>query len=253
MYNFRQIGYTSVRFIGSVRIFFQFSGHLFSSLMHVITGSQAVYWFAMAKTIFRSGVVLTVPIMVISGLMGLTLSFSLFTVLSKFHVQHDALPVTQDIIIRNLLPLLIGFILSIQSGLNLINARVKRLHRKPQDVMLEHIIPVMAGIILTGLLLYVYVFTAFLIGIYITYHYILHVSAQEYAWQVTGILSLVELGYSLFKNLLYCSIVALATGYYYYEIAIRNVSLRKAVSSIMTRSLLWIIILGTYLGMYSPD
>ncbi|QBR84477.1 ABC transporter permease [Legionella israelensis] len=251
MYNFQQIGSSSIRFLGSIRIFFWFLGHLVVSIIHVLAGSFSVYWLTMGKTIFRSGVLLMFPIIIISALMGLTLSLSLFDILSRFQIQHNALPITQNIMLHNLLPLIIGVILSIQSGLNLINAQVKRLHRMPQEVILEYIIPMMAGIIITGLLLYVYALTAFLIGIYSTFHYILNINTQEYLWHITNTLALADLGYSIFKNLLYCSIVALVAGYYYYEIAIRNVSLRKAVSSIMTRSLLWIIILGTYLGIYS--
>jgi len=250
MYSFQQIGSSSVRFLGSIRIFFLFLGHLLTCLFSAFVGRVSIYWFNLARTIYRSGVHLLWPIMLLAALMGMSLALSLYNILSQFYVEYKALPITINVLTRTLLPLLIGIILSIQSGLNLINARLKRLHQKPEEVILEHIIPIMTGIFITGLLLYIYSIAAFLVGIYFAYLYILEINVQDYFLHLTSNLALTDLFYSMFKTSLNALIVAMVVGYYYYELSIRSVSLRKAVSCIMTRSIVWIILSGAYLIYY---
>lgn len=251
MYLFHSLGTIFIRFLGSIRLFFTFLGHLFTAAMQLLSGKLSPRWLTTANTLFLSGVRLVLPILILSALIGLSLSLSFYEILSRFQMQKNALVITQNIVIRSLVPILIGFILSIQTALNLINVPTEKLQKSTAQIMQIYIIPMLPGILLTGLLLYVYALFAALISVYSTFHFILNVSTHDYLLHITSNLSLTDLGHSLLKILLYCLIVAAVTSYYYYEISIRTVSLRKAVSSIMTRSILWIIIASAYLGIYS--
>lgn len=251
MYSFQEIGYSSIRFLGSVRLFLCFLGHLVVTFIRFILGRISISWSNTVKTLFLSGVRLFVPILMISALIGFSLALTFHNIFIRFHLLQSALPITQNIAIRNIIPVLLGIIISIQSALNLISVRIHKLHQMPQTVLMVHVIPTMFGIILTSFFLYIYSLTAFLIGIYSAFYFFLNVEVRFFLMNITNYITPWDIIYSLEKVMLYTSIVALVVGYYYYEVAIRKVSLRKAVSTIMTRSLLFIIVTGTYLGLFS--
>lgn len=251
MYSFQEIGYSSVRFLGSIRLFLQFLGHLAIVSVQFLLGRTSIAWSYTINTLFLSGVKLSTPIIIISILTGFSLAMTFHSLFNRFHLFQSALPLTQSIAIRSIVPILIGIILSIQSSLNLINARIHKLHEMPQTVLRVHVIPAMAGILIAGILLYVYSLIAFLLGIYSTFYFFLRLDVSIYLINIASYITLWDLYLSFSKVVLYCWIVAIVVGYYYYEVAIRKVSLRKAVSTIMTRSLLFIIIASVYLGLFS--
>jgi hypothetical protein len=55
---------------------------------------------------------------------------------------------------------------------------------------------------------------------------------------------------SILKTLCYCTIVGLTTGYYYYEVAIHDIAVRRAVSRIITRGLFWILVCSAYFKLF---
>lgn len=250
MYSFRELGHSSLWFLDSIRIFFTFLGHFFSGFFHCMAGRLAIGWSSLVKAVFLSGARLVFPIVIISSLLGVSISLSLFSIFSEIHMDDKALPIAQKVVISNLAPLLVGIILSIQSALNLINANVHKLHHTPDEVMCEYIIPITISIIMSGVLLYIYALFTFLVTIYATFHYILNVDISYNMLQLANSISIYSLLYSVFKVLIFCNIIALVVGYYYYEISIREISLRKAVSRIMTRSLLLVIFFAAYLNIF---
>lgn len=250
MYSFKELGHSTVWFIGSIRIFFRFLGHFFSSFFRCLTGSQSVSWSVFIKTVYLSGAHLLLPIMIISFLLGLSISLSLFSILNEINRGGNALSITQNIAISNLTPLLIGIMLSIQSSLNLINANIHKLHHTPDEVMCELIIPITISLFVNGLLLYIYSLFTFLVTIYATFQFIINLDTSDALLHLASIVSIYDVLYSIFKLLIFCCIITLVIGYYYYEISIREVSLRTAVSRIMTRSLSFIIFFGVYLNIF---
>ena len=250
MSRIKTLGQSSVWFIGSITLFFRYLGHLITGLCRCMTGARSIAWPTFIKTVYSSGVNLFFPLVLISVLLGFSISLSLFTLLNEIKRGDHALTMTQTIAIGHLVPLLVGFILSIQSSLNLINANIQKLHHKPDDVMYELIIPITFSVFINGFSLFVYTLFSFLVAIYSTFQYLISLDTLDTLLHLTSILSIKDLLYSIFKLLIFCCIISLVNGYYYYEISIREISLRKAVSRVMTRSLFFIVFLYVYFNLF---
>lgn len=244
MYGFHRIGLNISRFTHSVLLFFVFLGHLCHTIKHILCGRLTISWFAIVKIVFYSGTLLVIPLIIISALMGVSLSLNTWHIFERFNLQHKALPISQDILIQELLPLLIAFVLCVQSSLHIISAHIKitRYSRSTEDVILGHLLPIIIGLNLSSLLLYTYLYTTILVSIYLAFHYVLNVSTQEYLIHIGHYITLHALFYSIIKTFVYSIVVSLTTSYYYYQIAIKQINLRKAVSRIFTRGSLWLVI-----------
>jgi len=251
MLKFREIGHSSMLIAGSLRLFFTFLGHFFLTLFNPRNQHLTIHWAILTKTIYLSGARLMLPVSIISGILGFSLALTLFPIFNGFHLGRHALPIAQMAVVSYLAPLSVGIILSIQSALNLINASVHELQLSLDETMYEYIFPVMLGIILTGVLLYVYALFAALVGVYLTFQYVHNVDVYDHLVHLANTISWYTLDYSLLKVFIYCIIIALVVGYYYYKIALRLISLRKAVSRVMTRSLLCIIVFSAYSNIFN--
>ncbi len=183
--------------------------------------------------------------------MAMSLAVSSFLILNNFHLQDKALGIAQTLLLQDILPLLIGFVLCVQVSLNIINARIKitKLQRTPQEVILEYILPIIIGVNITGLLLYIYLLVAIFMSLFITFYNLLNMNADMYIMELERNATVVSVSYSLVKTLLYCSIVSLTAGYYYYMVATRHVPVRRAVSRILTRGSLWLTISSVYIKL----
>ncbi|STX43760.1 ABC transporter permease [Legionella donaldsonii] len=249
MYVFRRTGFNVIKFIASVTLFFHFIGHLWHCMQDFLWGRSVISWERIIKTIYRSGAKLAIPLLFISALMGMSIATNLHHILNKYHLQHKALLIVQNLLTRDFVPLLIGYVLCVQSSLNLITARVTKLHRVPQEVLLDYILPIIIGINITALLLYTYTVAAFIFSVYLTFHFVLGISTHEYLLHLAGSITFVEIFISILKTSVYCTIVSLIVGYYYYDVAVRNISVRQAVSRIITRGLLWLTAFSLYLNI----
>jgi ABC-type transporter Mla maintaining outer membrane lipid asymmetry permease subunit MlaE len=245
---FNRIGINTTRFMHSIILFFVLFGHLCHSIKDVICGRKSISWFGIVRILFYSGAILVIPLVIICGLIGMSLSLNAYSILYPFNLQNKALPISQDLLTKDLIPLIIGFVLCVQSSLNIITARIKitKLKRTPDEVILEYVLPIMIGINLTGLLLFTYTIVAIFISLYFTFHYLLDTSTHEFLIHVGHSVTITALIYSVIKTFLYCSIVSLTAGYYYYQVAVSQISLRRAVSRIFTRGSLWLTLISVY-------
>lgn len=249
MYFFQRIGLHALRFVHSISFFFSFLGHVSFSSKNIFTRHLTISWHNMIKVLYYSGVTIVFPLMMISALIGMSLSFTIINLLGLFSLQQRALPIAQELLIRDILPLLIGCILCIQVSLNIINARIKitKKQQTTEAVVLEHILPIILGINLTGLLLYVYLLIATLMSLFLTFHHTIAVTFFNFSLQVLNKHSFTILLFSVIKTLIYCTIISMTAGYYYYQMATLHVSLRKVVSRILTRGFLWLTMSSVYL------
>ncbi|KTD20581.1 ABC transport system permease [Legionella lansingensis] len=247
MYVFRRLGLHTIKFIYSLVLIFRFFGHLCHSLKDVLFGELSIAWGNMVEIIYYSGARLVIPLVFICALLGISVSQTVYILLSPFHLHHKVLPTAQNVLTHEVLPLLLGFILCIQAALHLINTRVRRYRQNPEEVILEHVWPIITGMNITSLLLYTYTVVTILISFYITFRYMLSYTTYDFMLHITSATTIYDLIYSAFKTLILCAVVSLAAGYYYYEAAVRHLSLRKAVSRIMTRSLFWLVVVSVYI------
>ncbi len=251
MYLFRQTGFYVFRFFKSIFFFLSFIGHLAHSSKNIITRHLAISWQNVWKILYYSGVSLVIPLIIVTALMAMSLAVNGFLILSNFHLGDKSLPIAQTLLLQDFVPLLIGFILCVQMSLNIINARIKitKLQRTPQEVILEYILPIIIGVNITGLLLYIYLISVLFISLYITFHNLLNMNADMYLLEIERNATALSVAYSILKTLLYCSIVSLTAGYYYYMVATRHVPVRRAVSRILTRGSLWLTISSVYIKL----
>lgn len=241
-----RLHYYGAPVLGSIVFFFHFFGHLCLNFVDLLTGKQTLSWQGLLYTIYRSGVKLLIPLLVVSSLLGISIVFNIYNILSPYDLQHGVLLVSQKILFYDLLPFLIGLMLSVQTALNLINARIKKLNLTPDQVINLYIIPIILGITFSALILYLYSISFVFISIYFSFKFLLNTDIYDYMFHLTGAVTSSSIIYSIFKMMLYCTIVSLIVGYYYYQVATRHSLLRKAMSRIITRSFVWLIIGSVY-------
>lgn len=251
MYVFKKTGFYVFRFFKSIFFFLSFIGHLAHSSKNIITRHLTISWQNVGKILYYSGVSLVAPLIIVSALMAMSLAVNSFLILNNFNLQDKALPIAQTLLLQDIIPLLIGFVLCVQMSLNIINARIKitKLQRTQQEVILEYILPIIIGVNITGLLLYIYLTSVVFISLYVTFYNLLNMNADMYVMELERNTTIFSFTYSMIKTLLYCSIVSLTAGYYYYMVATRHVPVRRAVSRILTRGSLWLTISSVYIKL----
>ena len=249
MYTFKQTGLHLIRFVKSISFFFGFFGHLSHSSKNSITRHLTISWHNVLKILYYSGASLAIPLMIISALMTLSLAMNSYLILSKFNLQDNALSIAQTLLVQDILPILIGLVLCVQVSLNIINARIKitKFQRTPQEVILEYILPIIIGVNITGLLLYIYLMSVVYLSLFFTFYHVLNINTQIFLLDIERTTTIGFFIASVAKTILYCLIVSLTAGYYYYQIATRHIPLRRAVSRILTRGSLWLTISSVYI------
>ena len=187
------------------------------------------------------------PLIFVSLLMGMSLAISINYILAPFNLQQQAMLIAENAIIHDFAPMTIGFVLCAQCGLNLIDFYHPDQRQTPDKVLLETIIPLVTGINITALLLFTYVSLAFFVSVLFTFYYFLQLDTHEYLIRLSAVINYADLISSLCKTILYATIASFTAGYYYYDVANRVLSTRKAVSRIITRGLFWLIAMNVLL------
>lgn len=246
---FKRTGFFIIRFLNSITFFFAFVGHLSHSFKHIVTRHLSISWDNTLKILYYSGATLIIPLVSISALMAMLLAMNCYLIFNKFNLQERVFSILQTSLTQDILPLFVGLVLCIQASLGIINARIKitQFGRTPQEVILDYIFPIIVGTNITGLLFYIYLLIVTFFSLYFTFHTVLNITTQSYWLEMSPNITLIDFIYSLIKTLLYCSIVSLTAGYYYYRVATSHVPLRKAVSCILTRGSLWLTISSVYM------
>ncbi len=78
----------------------------------------------------------------------------------------------------------------------------------------------------------------------------LQISTDEYLLRLSEFMNPYDFGYSILKTVFYASIASFTAGYYYYDVANRILPTRRAVSRIITRGLLWLVVGSLILKLY---
>ncbi|WP_131781000.1 ABC transporter permease [Legionella gresilensis] len=246
---FYAIGRNTSRVLLSFNLFFAFLGHVGHSALRAIFGPTHIVWLNVLKILYNSGTAIVIPLIFISILSAGTLCLNLYFTLQNFNLHEKALPIAQTMLTRDLLPLLIGLVLCVQSSLNLIinRVRITKLRHTPHEVILTYILPIFIGTNMCAVLLYAYTLTASLIGLSYIFNYYFNMTLYEYMLHISHAVKITSLIIGTIKTLLFATIISLTAGYYYYLAAIIHIPLRTAVSRILTRGALWIIVIGALL------
>lgn len=244
MYVFHQIGGYINKIVDSCFLFLCFLGHLSCSLVNVLIRRHSISRPPIIRTVFNSGAKLAVPLMFVSSLMGMAILYIIINFLKKYNLQHQGWIFAQDIITQNLVPFLIALFLCIQSSLSLLSAHENQPPQTAENVVLDHILPIIIGVNIAGALLYIYCIAGFYFSIYFVDLYILQFHPQYYFLHLGEYLKLSNFISSVLRTGLYCTIVSVTTGYYYYVVAYKNRPISKAMSQIITRGLVWLALCG---------
>jgi ABC-type transporter Mla maintaining outer membrane lipid asymmetry permease subunit MlaE len=251
MSQIKRYGNKRIFFFRETTLFFRYLGHLLQVSKELILKKHTITRINLLMVVYYSGANLVFPMMIISSLLGVSLVINIYNLLNPLFLQNQILLVAQNILFYDLLPFVIGLVLSIQLALNLINVRGKGLRRSTQETVLQNILPLIIGGNISALLLYIYSFNAILISIYFCFRYLLRTDLHEYLFHLTNTITTINILFSVFKTLVYCTIVCIVVGYYYYGVAALYFSLRKAISRIMTRSLLCLTVSSIYFKFFS--
>ncbi len=232
--------------VASVIIFFGFLGHVFVSITDILKGRLIISRHSLLNTVYDTGAKLLLPLMIITSLLGVSIIFNIYNLLSPFDLQHKVLAVSQRILFYDLLPFLISIMLAMQASLNLVSIQIRELNQTPHEVVLTYIIPIMIGTNFSAIFLYIYSLNIVFISIFFCFRYLLSTDIHEYLFHLSNTLSMESIIYSLIKMSFYCGLVSLIVGYYYYQVAAGYVLIRKAMSRIITRSFIWLAISTVY-------
>jgi ABC-type transporter Mla maintaining outer membrane lipid asymmetry permease subunit MlaE len=232
--------------VASVINFFGFLGHLFLSFVDILQGKLVVTRHNLLNIIYDTGAKLVLPLLFITSLLGVSIIINIFNILSPFDLQHKVLAVSQQILFYDFLPFLISIMLALQAALNLVNAQIQELNRTPHEVVLTDIIPIIIGTNISAFFLYMYALNIVIISIYFCFRFLLHTDIHEYLFHLTTTISATSILLSTIKMTLYCCLVSLIVGYYYYQVAAGYLLIRVAMSRIITRSFVWLALSSVY-------
>lgn len=246
---FKHTGKKAHETFDAIVFFFQFLGELVS---RILRHANRIVWGPTIQANLQASAIIVIPLVLLSLLIGMALTLSVHLALSRFNLQHQATFILETTMLRDMAPLMIGFVLCVHSGLNLIDKNHPSLHKPPILVLLETIIPLFVGINLCALLLYTYVFTSFILGAFFTSYFILQANTDEYLLRLTEIIEPIDWLASVVKTLVYATIASFIAGYYYYGVANDVISTRQAVSRVITRSLFWLILISGVFKLIIP-
>lgn len=246
---FHNLGYYATGYFNAIKLFFCFLGHLFCTATNILLRRQPFTWRRMALTIYYTGAKLVIPFVILSGFIAIGMVLTVYDILSRYNLQDEVLYTLQDLLTVDLIPLMIGIALCLQSAIAITGIDLNQLRNMPHETMQEHIVPMVIGLNLTGLLLYTYVMTAFFTTIYLTYCFIIQTNTQEYLFKLTEIMTPNKFLFSLLKTSFYSTIASLTMGYYYYQVAVNNITLQQGISKMISRGLLWLAFTSVYLKL----
>ena len=244
---FRHFGLNIINAFHSFILVFRFLGHLLYSLARIISGKVSVGWPNTMEFMYYAGVRPIPSLVLICLIIGITVSQAVYFLLQPFNMHQRILPTVQNVLTHEILPIVIGFILCIQMALHLINTRLEEHHRNPADFILTHVWPIIIGMNITSLILYIYLVSSIFVSSYISFHFLFGYTNNEFLIHILNSTTTFDLIYSFGKTLILCIIVGFSASYYYYETAVKNIPLRKAISRILTRSSFWLIIASMYI------
>lgn len=229
--------------VKNIRLFFIFLGALF---YFSITEFKNIAWKQGIGRALYAGFEMFLPLMLVSIAIGIGLSYGLHQLLSPYRLSVSGVFLAQTVLLRDVAPLPIGFILCIKSALILIDSPFPPdLNEGSRDsILLDTVIPQIIGMNVTGLLLYIYGFAACVISVLLSFMLILKNDMSGYLLRLSSLIEPFELMLSLGKALMFMLIATLISGFYYFELVRHKISVRRAVSKILTRGIFWLSIVA---------
>lgn len=242
----QKLRFYGVPIVDSIVIFFCFLGHLVCSIREVIARETSISWLNVFKVIYNSGVKLLIPIILISVLLADTLVLSINNTLGPFNLQRKGFILAHNIFFYDALPFYINLILSIQVALNLVNNGRMRLQKNAHQTILIEIIPLLIGVNLCAIALYMYALSAVYLSTFLFFRYFLKADVHEFMLQLSTTITSYSVLYSMIKTFLFCTMISTIACYYNYQVTVSYLPLRKAVSRIMTRSFIVLAVGSVY-------
>lgn len=229
--------------VKNVRLFFIFLGALL--YLSFKEGKNISWRHGIARSLY-AGYELFIPLMLVSISIGVGLSYGLHQLLSPYKLSVGGVFLAQTVLLRDIAPLPIGFILCIKNALILIDSPLSsELNEGKRDaVLLDVVIPQIIGMNLTGLLLYIYGFAACAISVLLSFILILKSDINAYLMRFSAFIEPTEMFLSLSKAFVFMLVATLISGFYYFELVRRKISVRRAVSKILTRGIFWLCIVA---------
>lgn len=241
MYFFQRLGFYGIRCSYSVFYFFEFLGYLGITIKRVVLGQRKFPWHEFFHGVYHALSLLIVPLIFLGVLISATLELNVYLILKHFNMQQQSIIKVQGMITRDIIPGVLAIILCIRFALNMITVQSNVLQSTPYELMINHILPRMLIICLTALLLFPYFIMAALLTTYIVVQEILMVNLTNYLLVLSDNLSIIDLLIAMLKLTVLTILVSIIAGFYYYKMSVGHLALRKVVSRIITRGIVWII------------
>lgn len=246
MYIFQRLGFYGIRCSYSVFYFFEFLGYLGITIKRVVLGQRKFPWHDFFHGVYHALSLLVVPLIFLGVLISATLELNVYMILKHFNMQQHAIIRVQGMVVRDILPGILAIILCIRFALNMITVKTFVLKSSPYELMINHILPRMLIICITAILLFPYFMMAALITTYIVAKEVLSINVTNYLLLLSDNLSIVDLFSALLKLTVLTLLVSIIAGFYYYKMSVGHLALRKVVSRIMTRGIVWIIVCNVW-------
>jgi len=251
MNNLGRLGFRLVRQVKAFNSFFRFIGHLAYCIYLVIARKAPLPKKNILKIVYCSGAKLAIPLYLFFAIISYLLINNSFQFLNMLHIKNQAIALFQNLVSREIVPASLAIFLCIHSALDMISHKVDKIEHAAHYALIEKVLPLMVGTLLSAILLYFYCLSACLLGLYIAYVEIVHLSFQEFLISMSDAISFSDLIFSIERTLFFASIASMLVAYYYYRKASQRISLRVCVSRIITRGFTWIAVAVMYVNLLS--
>lgn len=235
----------------AIVLFFRFLGHLVCCIEEILSGREKLYWLKLFKVVYQSGVKLLVPIVLISAILGITLVLNIYSTLRPFNLEKNGFLIAQNIFFYDVLPFLINIIISVQMALNLVqNGRI-RAQKDTHKTIIADIIPILIGVNICAVALYMYALTAVYMSAFVFFRYFLRADIHEFILQLSTTITGYSMFFSLLKTFLLGVMISVIACYYNYQVAVDYLPVRTAVSRIITRSFILLAVGSVYFKFFN--
>jgi len=219
-----------------------FLGKLTLTFSKFITGRLKLDWALFNSQLFEASCKLIFPLTALTLL--ITIGMILFAgpIVSQFNLQQHVVRITNNVLLRDTLPVLIALTLAFHFSIRLIHFATSKYKDNLDYGVHQHLLSQMMAISVAGPLLYLYIVLVNFIVIFLLLSVQYNILLPVY---VSTLRDNIKLGFfvvAFIKIFISTIITGLAASFYYSQFNQKRISLYRAVSCLMTRVVFWLII-----------
>lgn len=225
--------------------FLNWFGHFLNVTFLVILRRKRFHHDKFLDAIYYSGVRLFWPLLFISVFTSAALTEGICALLNQYNVQKDIMKWMEFLMLNSFIPFMLAIMLGFHAGFHVIHYHVQGDNRSLEDFISEKLFPRICGLLASAFALYFYVLFSVFIASFIVYASYEELSFADTIFILANEVQDGDIFFSFMVSMLMVLAVSAVVGFYHYLLAKGIIGLRTSVSNIVTRSILWVIIINS--------